>query len=162
MASRAGRSSHYDPRSGRWMTKDPIGFGGIDTNIYGYVNGDPINWIDPSGHFAIPLLLPLLPAIIEGATFFGSAVGLGWGVNEIINFFSEKRPHPNVKGPPGGSVKIPNGDTRVYDENGDVIRDEDYSHDHGHGIPRVHDWIPKPGGGIGRGPGRSPRPGECK
>lgn len=27
----------------------PIGFGGGDTNLYGYVAGDPINGIDPSG-----------------------------------------------------------------------------------------------------------------
>lgn len=31
------------------MSKDPIGFGGGDTNLYGYVSNDPVNWVDPSG-----------------------------------------------------------------------------------------------------------------
>lgn len=45
---------HYDPETGRWLSKDPIGFAGGDTNLYGYVINDPINWIDPSGLFGIP------------------------------------------------------------------------------------------------------------
>jgi len=39
----------YDPETGRWTSKDPIGFGGGDTSLYGYVLGDPINWTDFSG-----------------------------------------------------------------------------------------------------------------
>jgi len=39
----------YDPETGRWTAKDPIGFGGGDSNLYGYVFNDPANAIDPSG-----------------------------------------------------------------------------------------------------------------
>lgn len=39
----------YDPALGRWTSKDPIGFGGGDTNLYAYVAGDPVNSIDPTG-----------------------------------------------------------------------------------------------------------------
>lgn len=39
----------YDPVTGRWTAKDPIGFGGGDLNLYAYVGYDPINEIDPSG-----------------------------------------------------------------------------------------------------------------
>lgn len=39
----------YDPETGRWTSKDPILFGGDDTNLYGYVMADPINGIDPEG-----------------------------------------------------------------------------------------------------------------
>ena len=39
----------YDPATGRWLQKDPILFRGGDTNLYAYVGGDPVNWIDPSG-----------------------------------------------------------------------------------------------------------------
>ncbi|RKZ41932.1 MAG: hypothetical protein DRR00_31330, partial [Candidatus Parabeggiatoa sp. nov. 3] len=39
----------YDAQTGRWTAKDPILFAGGDTNLYGYVLGDPINGIDPQG-----------------------------------------------------------------------------------------------------------------
>ncbi len=39
----------YDARVGRWTTKDPIGFGGEDGNLYGYTRNDPVNLLDPSG-----------------------------------------------------------------------------------------------------------------
>jgi RHS repeat-associated protein len=39
----------YNPSVGRWTTKDPIIFGGGDTNLYGYVLNDPLNIQDPSG-----------------------------------------------------------------------------------------------------------------
>jgi len=39
---------YYDPVTGRWPSRDPIGEnGGI--NIYHYVWNDPINWYDPFG-----------------------------------------------------------------------------------------------------------------
>jgi hypothetical protein len=38
----------YDPETGRYVSADPIGLdGGI--NLYAYVGGDPVNWIDPEG-----------------------------------------------------------------------------------------------------------------
>jgi RHS repeat-associated protein len=42
----------YDPETGRWTSKDPILFGGGDTNLYGYVLNDPINLTDISGQSA--------------------------------------------------------------------------------------------------------------
>jgi RHS repeat-associated protein len=39
----------YDPEVGRWTAKDPIRFGGGDTNLYGYVVADPINLVDQDG-----------------------------------------------------------------------------------------------------------------
>jgi RHS repeat-associated protein len=39
----------YDPETGRWMTKDPLLFGGHQVNLYGYVRNDPINLLDPTG-----------------------------------------------------------------------------------------------------------------
>ncbi len=39
----------YDPDTGRWTAKDPIFFAGGDTNLYGYVLGDPVNLVDLYG-----------------------------------------------------------------------------------------------------------------
>lgn len=39
----------YFAAAGRWTSKDPIGFGGGDPNLYAYVGGDPVNAIDPTG-----------------------------------------------------------------------------------------------------------------
>jgi RHS repeat-associated protein len=39
----------YDAETGRWTAKDPSFFAGEDTNLYRYVFGDPINFIDPNG-----------------------------------------------------------------------------------------------------------------
>jgi uncharacterized protein RhaS with RHS repeats len=39
----------YDPEVGRWTAKDPIGFAGGDTDLYGYVLNNPINFIDSFG-----------------------------------------------------------------------------------------------------------------
>ena len=39
----------YDSFTGKWTAKDPIGFAGGDSNLYGYVLNDPVNFVDPTG-----------------------------------------------------------------------------------------------------------------
>ena len=43
----------YDPDIGRRTAKDPIGFAGGDTDLYGYVLNDPVNLIDPFGLWSV-------------------------------------------------------------------------------------------------------------
>jgi len=45
---------------GRWQSRDPILFAGGDTNLYGYVVNDPVNWVDPSGTIAWKHVVPRL------------------------------------------------------------------------------------------------------
>jgi RHS repeat-associated protein len=43
------RARWYDPNIGRFISEDPIGFGGGDVNLYGYVWNKPVNLTDPMG-----------------------------------------------------------------------------------------------------------------
>ena len=43
------RARYYDPKVGRFVTKDPIGFDGGDYNLYNYVGANPVSWVDPWG-----------------------------------------------------------------------------------------------------------------
>jgi RHS repeat-associated protein len=59
----------YDAYTGRWMARDPILFDGGDTNLYAYVENDPINMLDPLGTDA----WSAAGAFLEGAAW--TAVG---------------------------------------------------------------------------------------
>ena len=52
------RARYYDPVVGRFISEDPIGFAGRDVNLYAYVSGNPVNYIDPDGTIAV-LAIPL-------------------------------------------------------------------------------------------------------
>jgi RHS repeat-associated protein len=43
------RARYYSPLLGRFLSEDPLGFGGGDLNLYAYVFDNPINLIDSSG-----------------------------------------------------------------------------------------------------------------
>jgi RHS repeat-associated protein len=57
----------YDPVIGRWTTRDPLGFAGGDTNLYGYVLQDPVDLIDLKGKD---------PALAAAGAVIGLGVGL--------------------------------------------------------------------------------------
>ena len=51
-AERSGRNNlhrWFDPKIGRWISEDPIGYAGGDANLYLYVGNSPSNFHDPSG-----------------------------------------------------------------------------------------------------------------
>jgi RHS repeat-associated protein len=62
----------YDPDTGRWTAKDPIGFSGGDTDLYGYVQNDPVNLVDPFG------------LLVQGTVNFGGLIGAGFGSLKAI------------------------------------------------------------------------------
>lgn len=43
------RARYYDPATGTFISRDPIGSDGSGQNLFGYVGGDPTNAVDPSG-----------------------------------------------------------------------------------------------------------------
>jgi RHS repeat-associated protein len=50
----------YDPKTGRWLSPDPINFLAGDTNLYRYVGNGPMNATDPLGLFDEQQMLNIL------------------------------------------------------------------------------------------------------
>jgi RHS repeat-associated protein len=65
------RARYYDPKAGRFISKDPIGFEGGDVNLFAYTQNNPINFTDPLGwEKSISKLNPVLsypsyPSIVQ-------------------------------------------------------------------------------------------------
>jgi RHS repeat-associated protein len=62
------RNRYYDPKTGIFTQIDPIGIAG-GLNLYGYANGDPVNFSDPYGLCARPgrPCPPIRPGLFGGA-----------------------------------------------------------------------------------------------
>ena len=39
----------YDSSTGRWLSRDPVGFNAGDSNLYRYCSNDPLDYTDPTG-----------------------------------------------------------------------------------------------------------------
>jgi RHS repeat-associated protein len=71
------RSRYYSPTQQRFISRDPIGLAGGDTNLYGYAGGSPTNFTDPSGTVAL--------ADTAAACVIGGAIGaLGTWLNNSL------------------------------------------------------------------------------
>lgn len=85
----------YDAHTGRWTTKDPLGFAGGDTNLYLYVGGDPVNLKDQGGNF-------FFTAIVLSAILLASIMALPLAM-KVLKKWQEKRnqqPLDEFVGPP--------------------------------------------------------------
>jgi len=69
----------YDSETGRFISRDPIGFKGGQTNLYGYTFNDPVNYVDPTGKN--PAILP--------------AFGIGFVVGFITGYVTQSELNPN-------------------------------------------------------------------
>ncbi len=49
------RARYYDPSLERFLGEDPLRFNAGDINFYRYVGNSPVNFVDPSGEWAILL-----------------------------------------------------------------------------------------------------------
>jgi RHS repeat-associated protein len=61
----------YNPQIGRWLSRDPIGYGGGE-NLYAYCDGDPVNGVDadgtdPLGHHFVPSAVRDSPGLSASA-----------------------------------------------------------------------------------------------
>ena len=79
------RARFYDPRLGRFVSQDPIGFDAGDSNLYRYVGNAPTQFIDPSGLTAtIAYPTPARVAASVASSAAGFAVGFVCGFLEAL------------------------------------------------------------------------------
>lgn len=84
----------YDPRTGRWTTKDPILFAGGNANLYGYTINDPVNFVDPEGlkttvyrdgiHFILGVTNPASRTGITYMDFYSGNDGLAAMLGMVV------------------------------------------------------------------------------
>jgi len=60
------RARWYNPVSGRWLSKDPIGIAG-GLNLYVFVSNNPVNFIDPFGRKADVMFMPDTDSLYDDA-----------------------------------------------------------------------------------------------
>jgi len=128
---RMGRRD-YDPGTGRWTTKDPLGVRG-GANVYEYVGGDPINRRDPDGlQFFPPILEVPVDPVIDPAPSIPPEI-----LEDAIRI---NRPNNRVQLPDGRKV--------------DLSGDPHFNKGPGAGggpcpTPHTHEPIPPPPGHTG-------------
>jgi len=69
---------------GRFVSEDPIGFEGGDVNLYAYVGGNPVMFVDPEGEIAV------LPIIAGVAAAKGIAIGTAYVGTKIAQWAANR------------------------------------------------------------------------
>ena len=80
------RARYYDPKTGRFLSRDPIGFAGGDVNLYRYVRNNPINFRDPYGLrlFVFHFVETFIAAQLIG---HDTVTALQWAVESVMTDF---------------------------------------------------------------------------
>ena len=79
---------YYDPANGRFITKDTYR-GGVDNtdqwHLYVYCANNPINYVDPSGHFRVAnwIFATIVDVIIPGWVPFGPVAKIVSKMNQV-------------------------------------------------------------------------------
>jgi RHS repeat-associated protein len=94
------RARYYNPKLGRFISEDPIGWESGQTNGYLYVGGNPNRYTDPTGQFA--MLLPFIPLITGTDLLIGAGLGGALiGLDKIFNKPPKDATDPNGAKAPG-------------------------------------------------------------
>jgi RHS repeat-associated protein len=61
------RVRYYNPATAGFISQDPAGFAESGTNFYWYANGDPLNYVDPTGESGVVVPIPYPMSVLEDA-----------------------------------------------------------------------------------------------
>jgi RHS repeat-associated protein len=87
------RNRYYDPGTGRFTQEDPIGLAG-GLNVYGFADGDPVNFADPFGTCPVMLSLAVLATVDGPLPFSKAAWALGCATEFTLLWAASKTfPH---------------------------------------------------------------------
>ncbi|WP_422925495.1 putative Ig domain-containing protein [Singulisphaera sp. PoT] len=98
------RARYYDASLGRFISQDPLGFNGADSNLYRYVGNSPTNATDPTGLQALSEYTALLPDVLLIAN-----TAVTYGGDQPMTFAvgaKNGQPFTGVAGSPGLSNKF--------------------------------------------------------
>lgn len=98
------RARFYHPQLGRFLQKDPIGFGGGDANLFRYCGSDPVNASDPTGMYQVTLE----PMLING-TPLSSDYPFGTSPQDFERMFGPTLGGANNAGPDDITAQILTG-----------------------------------------------------
>jgi len=106
----------YAPALSRWMTRDPIGErGGI--NLYGFVDNNPINYVDPDGRVIVIAAIPVAYYYLWGG------VGLSVATIALLNSPPAQQMYTDI-GNTLGPLFEPLFSEPLYPDNPDNARDK--------------------------------------
>jgi RHS repeat-associated protein len=97
----------YEPRTGRWVARDPILFNGSEKNLFVYVGNDPVNRRDPSG---------LASGSVTG--YFGVGGGFSFSENDGTRAFCAE-----IGFGFGGGVELNATDTKVDSDGWKIVEE---------------------------------------
>lgn len=133
------RARWYDPATGRWLSKDPIGLDG-GMNLYAFCGNDPVGFVDPQGS---EVAIAVADGLIYGSGFSVSASEFGVVLGRTVGILAI--PVVAVK---SLSIGKNLGETETVQKGCELI---------GEGIANAIIWLENRRSG---GPGRGGKPGK--
>ncbi len=70
------RARYYSPSLQRFLSEDPLGFGGGDPNLYAYVGNRPTNLTDPGGQVPAAVVAALVGCLVDASISAASGVAI--------------------------------------------------------------------------------------